>query len=225
MSISSALFSLADNGNAASLASRYRARRFQLFAGLLHALPATSRILDVGGTPHLWLKHRSLLPNTATVTLFNSEQVESAPTNGMSFVQGDARDLSRYADGEFDICFSNSLIEHFPSLSEQQTVAHEIRRVARSYFVQTPNKYFPLEPHFLIPGWQFMPVRLRAFVLRRCSLGWIPRARNEEEARSAVTGIRLLSGREFHALFPDATISRETVGPLTKSWIAMRRYA
>ena len=161
----------------------------------------------------MWVRHRDQLPPGASVVLLNSEHVDSASNAALFHTQGDARDLSRYADGEFDVCFSSSLIEHFPSLHEQQTVAREIRRVARSYFVQTPNRYFPLEPHFLFPGWQFMPLPVRTALLQRRRFGWMPRAENESQARDAVTRIRLLTRREMGELFPDAVVTPERFGP------------
>jgi hypothetical protein len=224
VSAPSALFRIADNGNATSLAARFRANRFRLFLDLLQALPERATILDVGGTPDVWIQHREHLPKGTSVVLLNSEQLALPKQAGVASVRGDARDMSRYADRQFDICYSNSLIEHFATHQEQLTVASEIRRVSRSYFVQTPNRYFPLEPHVLFPGWQFLPIFLRTAMLQRRGFGWVPRARNAEHARTEVTSIRLLGVREFTKLFPDGSLTRERIGPLTKSFIAVRHH-
>ena len=79
-----------------------------------------------------------LVPDSAT----------TSPAPNMHWVQGDGCDL-QYADGEFDICFSNSTIEHLHTYGNQQRFAAEVRRVGQSYYVQTPARSFPFEPHWL----------------------------------------------------------------------------
>jgi Methyltransferase domain len=44
-------------------------------------------------------------------------------------------------------------------------------RVAKRYFVQTPNRYFPIEPHFLFSGFQFLPLPVKRWLLMLFSLG------------------------------------------------------
>ena len=73
---------------------------------------------------------------------------------------GDAVDMPGISDGAFDVVFSNSVIEHVETYENQRRMAAEIRRVGRRYFVQTPNRHFPLEPHFLVPGFQLLPYPL-----------------------------------------------------------------
>jgi hypothetical protein len=87
-------------------------------------------------------------------------------------------------------------------------VAAEIRRVAARWFVQTPNRWFPIEPHVLLPGYQFLPEALQR---RLAPLG----------ASGDYERIRMLDARELQGLFPDASILRERVGPFTKSLMAV----
>ena len=126
---------------------------------------------------------------------------------GAQFVQADATALP-FADGEFDIAYSNSVIEHLPR-DAREAYAREVRRVASRWFVQTPNRAFPIEPHSLLP-----------FV------HWLPRPVGRMLWRLGVSGdpyddVSLLSARELRRLFPDAVIARERAGPLTKSLIAV----
>ncbi len=135
--------------------------------------------------------------------------VERTGYSGERFVQGDAVQLP-FGDGEFDIAYSSSLIEHLQR-EDRGRAAAEISRVGWRLFVQTPNRWFPIEPHALLP-----------FV------HWLPRPLGRLLWRWGVTGesfdsIRLLTSRELRALFPGAEIVRERVGPLTKSLIAVRR--
>ncbi|MEI9814157.1 MAG: class I SAM-dependent methyltransferase [Acidobacteriota bacterium] len=141
-------------------------------------------------------------------------------------VCADARDLSKFGDKSFDLGFSNSLLEHVGAFEDQRRTASEIRRVCRGYFVQTPNFYFPIEPHFLFfPGWQFLPTGVRTDLLKRRGFGWMPRAEDESAARATVESIRLLRSRDMRTLFPDAELVREKVAGLTKSFIAIRQAA
>jgi hypothetical protein len=127
---------------------------------------------------------------------------------GERFVQADARELP-FADGEFDIAYSNSLIEHLPA-ADRERAAAEMARVGERLFVQTPNRWFPIEPHALLP-----------------LVHWLPRPLGRRLWKLGVTGesfddIHLLSARDMRALFPGTRIVRERVGPFTKSLIAVK---
>jgi len=169
-----------------------------------------------------WVGNRHELPNDVRITLLNLRFDEQPALPDISYVIGDARKMDMFVDREFDLCFSNSVIEHISTLRDQFSAAQEIRRVAKGYFVQTPNRFFPLEPHFLVLGWQFAPVAIRARLLQRFDLGWMKRVEDLALARAAVESIRLLSERELKSLFPDGEIYREKCGPLTKSMVASR---
>ena len=126
---------------------------------------------------------------------------------------GDATRMP-YRDGQFAVAFSNSVIEHVPR-ELWPAFAAEVRRVSERYFVQTPNRWFPIEPHYQVPLFQFLPRRVQMALNRRFALGWQPRGEWEE--------IRLLSARDLRRLFPDAEIHRERFLGLTKSLMAVRR--
>jgi hypothetical protein len=214
--------SATDSGDPNSIASRLRAKRFVKFAQILEGAAQPVRILDVGGTPAFWAAHRAALRVDAHITLLNRVFANHGGLEDVRCVVGDARRLDMFADAQFDMCISNSVIEHLGVASDQRRMADEIRRVSRGYFVQTPNKYFPFEPHFLVPGWQFAPISVRAWLLQWRDWGWIKRAENPKMARETVESIRLLSARDLAALFPDALIYREKIGPFTKSVTAWR---
>ncbi|MFI5307393.1 MAG: methyltransferase domain-containing protein [Polyangiales bacterium] len=211
---------LADNRDPRSWASRLRQRRIALFERLIAPLGDPVRVLDVGGAPGFWRGYRQGGGRRLRVTLLNLER----DPEGEDFEQvvADARDLGRFADKSFDACFSNSLIEHVGTFFDQQKVAAEIGRLAPIYFVQTPNRAFPLEAHFLMPGFQYLPVTVRTMLHRRFRMGWVERQPDPILARAEIEQLRLLSHAELARLFPDARILRETIGPLTKSLIAVR---
>ena len=152
------------------------------------------------------------------VVLLNVEPVEVTGENFV-FQRGDARRMDGFRDGEFDVVFSNSVIEHVGGFKEQMQMAAEIRRVGKRYFVQTPNRYFPIEPHFLVPFFQFLPERAQVFLVSHHSLGWYDRIRDYQAAVEVVRGIRLLNKQELKRLFPEAHLQKERFCGLTKSFI------
>jgi Methyltransferase domain len=219
------LRSLADNRRAGSMADQFRQRRFALFRSLLDTLPLAAdgrqlRILDVGGTPSFWERMGFAVSPQIEIVLLNLTDQDVAHEH-MRAVAGNAADMSMFADGEFDVVLSNSVIEHLPSLELQRRMALEIRRVGRRHWVQTPNRRFPLEPHFLFPFFQHLPVPARVALLRRIDLGWYPRQPDPELARADVTSVRLMTYRELRDQFPGSRIVRERAFGLVKSFVVI----
>ena len=214
------MFADAANGwKPGSTAQRLRQARLLLFCDLVRGMPVPLRVLDVGGTHHFWLAmDRTVLPPMHITFLNKWEYAPDLPN--ASAVIGDARDLSRYGDGEFDVVFSNSVIEHVGGLREQARMANECMRVGQRYFVQTPNRRFPIEPHFLFPGFQYLPVNLRVRLHSWRRWGWWDKAPSYFEALEEVESIRLLTLREMRYLFPQATLWTEHFLGLPKSFVA-----
>jgi SAM-dependent methyltransferase len=206
---------IADNTNPASLAARLRGRRLAFFTARLARLEGSIRILDIGGPEKFWQSAIWEAGRDVRITLLNlSEQPVSAPN--FTSVVGDARSL-QFPDASFDIAFSNSVIEHVGDFANQRKMAGEVMRVGKRYFVQTPNRYFPVEPHFLFPFFQFLPLGLRAGLLRRFRLGWFEREPDPKRAREIVEEIRLLDKREMLTLFPGSCLFEEKFLWMTKS--------
>jgi chorismate-pyruvate lyase len=95
-----------------------------------------------------------------------------------------------------------------------------VQRVGRHHFVQTPNRYFMIEPHFLLPWFQFLPRTLQRLILTRTSLSRRFRRISEHEATVLIDEIRLLTKREFRSLFPQSQIYAERLLGMTKSYTA-----
>jgi hypothetical protein len=203
-----------------SPARRYRERRQRLFRSLLDRVPRPLSILDVGGTEVYWRTLGLAGDPGVLITTLNIEAVEPSTTPNITSVQGDARDLSRFGDGAFEVVFSNSLIEHVGDLGDQRRAAREMRRVGRAYFIQTPNRRFPLEPHFLFPFFQFLPLGARAYLLSQFEIGWSGRIRDRQEARRVVESVQLLDRATFLGLFPGAELWEERALGLVKSFVA-----
>jgi hypothetical protein len=133
----------ADNREANTLATRLRQKRFLLFTQLLESVPRPIKILDVGGTLLFWERMGFTQASGIQVVMLNVTKNATEHDHFISVV-GDARDMSAFADNEFDVVFSNSVIEHVGTYADQRRMAEEVKRVGKRYFLQTPNRYFPI---------------------------------------------------------------------------------
>lgn len=211
--------SLADNSSGDSLATKLRRARFALFLLLLDKLDGHVEVLDIGGTQEFWTLMTGGDPGDVRVTLLN---IDHQPVTSAKFVSaaGDARRMPEFSDKSFDVVFSNSVIEHVGSYEDQGRMAGEVMRVGKRYWVQTPNKRFPLEPHFLFPFFQYLPSVIRAQMVHRFDVGWYKRIPDYAAAKAEVDSIQLLTRREFAALFPGARVHVEKLWGLPKSFVA-----
>ena len=207
-----------DNRQLNSLATVLRRKRFALFKALVTSLPRPLKVLDVGGTQIFWETMGFCGEKGTTVVLLNLREVLVTYQNFYSVV-GDARDMRQFEDEEFDVVFSNSVIEHVGDYDDQRRMATEVRRVGKRYFIQTPNRYFPIEPHFLFPFFQFLPLKIRVGLVSHFNLGWYKRVTDREKAFQTVSSIRLLNEKEIMELLPNGAIFREKFLGLTKSFI------
>lgn len=204
--------------------NKLRRKRHSIFLSFIDKVSPSSalvNILDIGGTYHYW-KTVGLLDHTKyNLTLLNLNREYLPETiNGFSSVSGNAIMLD-YPDHYFDIVFSNSVIEHMGSREAQKLMAREVRRVGRSYYIQTPSKWFPIEPHCRIPFFQFLPKYLRAFFIYKFNVNYFPAKSTYTECLKVSDSTIMLSYREFKSLFPEAEITVETLLCMTKSYIAV----
>jgi Methyltransferase domain len=217
-------------GDPKSWVNRQRARRIGPLLEMIRKVAGARgcvKLLDLGGTAQYWnLPPLSLLRQARVhITVVNlTLENEGAPAwEGIEFLTADACNLSEFADNSFNIVHSNSVIEHLRSWEQMEHFAGEVRRLAPSYFVQTPNYWFPVEPHFLTPGFQWLPEPFRVRLLMRFDLGHHGRKGSIGDAMRAIEGARLLTRAMVAELFPDADILRERFLGLTKSFVAIRR--
>lgn len=216
------LFKIVNHRNHDSFASRLRRSRFKLFLSLIQPFPKPVRILDIGGEQNYWEMMGFSSKDECLVVLLNKENQIVSKENFIAF-RGDAGRLSR-ADiqMDFDVIFCNSVIEHLGCLKRQTSLANFIRSFETSYYVQTPNKSFPIEPHFLVPFYQYFPVRLQIFLHQKFHLGWYRRQPDYRQAARHILSHRLIQLKEMESLFPDGIVFRERFLGMTKSFIAIR---
>jgi len=180
---------------ASRVSERSRQRRHANFHTLTN-LRSESKVVDLGCGP---LGLKALEPDLDITGV----DLLPRPDYPGTFVQADLTKPLPFKDNEFDLAYCNSLIEHLPR-SSRLLFASEVKRVAKSWYVQTPAFSFPIEPHALLPFAHWFPIRLRKKYWRYGV------QKNWEQ-------IDLLTRSEMEELFGPAT--PEKLGLLTKSWI------
>jgi hypothetical protein len=214
---------LADDEDPESFANKLRARRFRLFEALVENMPRPLRILDVGGTNDFWVQRGWAGRNDVQIFSLNLIPETTRHAN-IKPLAGDATNLSQFDDGSFDVAFSNSVIEHLFTFENQRRMASEVQRVGKAFWVQTPNFWFPMEPHFQVPGWQWMPENMRTAIIRKWRCGWRGPCPDTAGARKLVQEVRLLKKGELKTIFPTSEIVPERFCGLVKSWIVINGF-
>src|SRR6478736_1030223 len=156
---------------ASRVSMRSRERKLQLFLELLRPGPGTS-VLDVGvtdapfggGSTDNFFEALYPWPDRVTAVGRTSLERFAAAFPAVTVVQADGRRLP-FADGAFELGFSNAVVEHVGGREEQRRFVHELCRVAERVFVTTPNRWFPLEVHSLVPLAHWLPRGARDRVL------------------------------------------------------------
>ena len=206
-----------------------RHARFAPVAGLIGDLHAAGsgepvRVLDAGGFDDFWKALPADLLARCRVTLLDpglKKPPRDARDPRFEYRAGDVCELSRWRTGEFDLAFSQGTLDHLGLYARQERFAAELRRVGRRYAVRAPNHWFPVDPDYRVPLWQYLPARLRVTLVRRFPIGQIDRATCDADARRWVEETRLVTAAELRALFPDGRVLRERLCGLTKSFCVL----
>ena len=223
------LFKQALFSNEKTFAHRFRANRMRYFEqsffraafrDVLEAAPRTIRILDIGGTYDFWNALTFQYLDRCEITLLNPEKrgnPENSPN--VHYMEGDTTDLSAFQERDFDLVFSNSCIEHVGRFPEWLRMAEGMRRVGTYYFLQTPNRYFPMEPHFMLPFFHFLSLKIKAWLFQHFDLGYFQKSGDWTKCIQEVDSIHLLSLHDLKRLFPDGQVKKEKLLGLTKSFM------
>lgn len=211
-----------------SIEFRFRARRFARIRAMIQTIldeKGQADILDLGGTETYWRIGEDFIQanrHRLRITLVNTEHQDITRGDMFTSHLGSATDPALFGARRFDMVHSNSVIEHVGAWRDMEMFAANVRRLAPRYYVQTPNYWFPYEPHFRFPGFQYLPENVRAALIMRFSLGFFARIADRATADDIIYHHRLVSTRQMRVLFPDGEISHEKIAVLNKSIIAVR---
>jgi hypothetical protein len=149
---------------AARVSLRSRERKLRLFLELYRPGPETT-VVDVGvtdapfggGSSDNFFEALYPWPDRITAVGHTDLARFAAAFPAVRAVRADGRELP-FEDSAFDIGFSNAVVEHVAGGREgQRRFIAELCRVARQVFVTTPNRWFPLDPHTLLPFAHWLP--------------------------------------------------------------------
>ena len=205
-------------GGSNSLGARRREQRARWLAETFPDLAQMS-VIDLGGRVDTW---RNAPVRPKRVHVVNLEPPPAEIPDWAEVNHGDACALpERIASRRYDLVFSNSVIEHVGGHDRRQAFADAVHQMADAYWVQTPYRYFPVEPHWIAPGAQFMPVGTRAEMARRWPLSH-RRGLSREDALRVVLRVELLDRTQMRYYFPDSVMRAEKLFGIPKSLIAYR---
>lgn len=215
-------------GDRRSIEFQFRSRRFAQVGALIDQVldeQGHCKIVDLGGTEQYWAIAGSFLgerKGKISITLVNLEREPVRDNRLFHSMAGDASSPSVLDGAKFDLAHSNSVIEHVGDDAAMAGFAENVRRLAPRYYVQTPNYWFPYEPHFQLPFFQYLPEAARVQIIRNFAVGYFDKIDNAAEAWDIIKHHRMIGSRQMAAFFPDAEISFEKVAKLNKSIIAIR---
>jgi hypothetical protein len=202
-----------------SLGGRRRALRWEKLRASFPDLDRM-RVLDLGGRPNFW--DNSGIRPESLVCLNLEPTPEGELSDWCRYVQGNACEPPAEVTREsYDLVISNSVIEHVGGWAHRQRFADVVHGSADRHWVQTPYRYFPVEPHWLFPGMQFLPLRARTVVVRRWPYGYF-HTDDQAAAVDKAMSVDLLSLTEMRALFPESQMWHERIVGLIKSVVAIR---
>ena len=120
-------------------------------------------VLDVGITADRKHYHSNFFENKypypdriTTLSDQDASWIEQA-IPGIRFVQGNGKSLP-FSDNQFDFVFSSAVLEHVGDNQEQKKFLAEAFRVSSKYIlITTPNRWYPMEFHSLVPLLHWLP--------------------------------------------------------------------
>lgn len=218
-----------DDNNPKSISHKLRKKRFSWIEDILYRMLETQdevKILDIGGRAKYWNLMDEALRPKVHVTIANLAEDEffgvMTPEGlNVEHVVANGCDMPQFADKSFDLCHSNSVIEHVGSLQNMIAFAAESQRVSREYFHQTPSLWFPIEPHYGFPFLHWLPKAARASALATFKLGYGTRAKSYQEAFMRADHTEIITPGQMRALFPNGEMLKERFALMVKS-VAVR---
>jgi hypothetical protein len=232
MTISKYLAKTLTNYNSGkSLGTKLRTRRITPLLNMIkecYKQNGRVSIADIGGTEEYWkiVDDHFLKENKVEITIINLPEVSIAYDHDIfKFVAADACDLSCFKNYSFDIAHSNSVIEHVGEWTRMVKFACEMKRISRSYFIQTPNYWFPIEPHCMTPFFHWLPQPIKIWLVMNFQLGHWGKATTIEKAIRTVESARLLNRKMLKYLFEDSDLIPERIFLFPKSFVLIKRFS
>jgi hypothetical protein len=211
-----------------SIGSQLRAKRITPLLEMIDSVynkNGSVSIIDIGGTEKYWniVPRQYLNEHNVNITIVNLPGTAMPIDHSLfKFVEADGCDLSGFDDKSFHIAHSNSVVEHVGDWERMVQFAKELSRVSNQYFIQTPNYWFPIEPHCMTPFFHWLPKPIRIWLVLHFQMGHWSKVASIDEAVRLIEHARLLNKKMFQTLFKDAYVLTERFFLLPKSFIAIK---
>jgi SAM-dependent methyltransferase len=185
---------------ASRLSLHVRRKMFGMFMELVTPEPGI-RVLDVGVTSDQTQKESNyfeeMYPYPQDITCVGTEDGSHLAQlyPGLKYTQIRPGDRLPFPDSEFDVVFSNAVLEHVGNRMQQAAFIADLCRVSRRFFITTPNRWFPFEHHTGLPLLHYLPARVFRAVLRH----------TRYERWADESNLNILTAGELKPLFPAGT--------------------
>lgn len=182
---------------ASRLSLQARRKMFELFMARFQPSSHTS-VLDVGATSDSSFSESNyferMYPYPQNIVSVGTEDASHLSTQypGVRYLKVEAGSPLPFTDREFDIVFSNAVIEHVGGHERQAAFIRELCRVGRAFFITTPSRWFPVEHHTGVPFLHYLPASLYRAALQRTPYRYWA---DEDH-------LNIVSARSLRALFP-----------------------
>ena len=145
--------------------------RLKIFDKMVVSISEQDTILDVGTTP-VKLKHENFFLNhykfKDKISCLSNQNLDTLKEiyPDLNTILGDGRDI-KLPDNSFDITISNATLEHVGSFEQQTTFMKEMYRVCKKRsIIVTPNRYYPIDTHTMLPLLHWLPKSLHRKILK-----------------------------------------------------------
>ena len=172
------------------------------------------RVIDLGGTPDYWV-NASVRPASVRCVNLEPRDASSDP----SWIEYAVADACEPQAGEYDLVVSNSCIEHVGGHERRLRFSETVHAAAERHWIQTPYRYFPIEPHWVFPGFQFFPTSVQMQLSKKWPLGHI--RSTTDSAWADVSWVELLSITDMRGYFSDSAMYLERWSGAVKSIVAI----
>ena len=185
-----------------------RKRIFDRFMEVMQP-SSNTRVLDIGVTSDSTYRESNFFEQfypyrdqIVCVGTENGAHLE-AKYPGLRFQQVNSGEPLPFGNHEFDIAFSNAVLEHVGNVQQQAAFIQEACRVAKRVYITTPNRWFPIEHHTSVPLLHYLPKSVYRAIIARTSLHYWSHEQN----------LNTLTMSEFqHCFPPDYPVRFERIG-------------
>ena len=153
-----------------------RKRKWNIFLDFIKP-KITTTVLDVGFTPvekndtENYIEKNYPYPQKITALGIEESKEFLGKYPQIIVVKYDGKHFP-FKDKEFDVCWSNAVIEHVGGREAQLLFIKEMKRVSKTTFFTTPNRFFPIEIHTKVPLAHLLPKSLFDKILRFLGKEW-----------------------------------------------------